>query len=726
MDEQLKVVITAEISGLKAEVQKAQQAIKDSMNKSTVSVSEFEKAFLSASSGLSSKASAEFDEFFTDFHAQVRKLGANGEATFEELEQAFESATEGMEESTKKAYKKIYDQIKKDCLKAEQANEKAQKQIAKEAEKSAEQARKAQEKATKEIKNAYDKMAKGVKVALVAVVGAIVAVGNALLDNAENTVEYNREIAKLNSSFQAVGMSAETAGAVFDELFSIFGETDQVVEASQQIALLAQSEQEAIRWAELGAGVMATFGTSLQPETFFEAANETSKLGEATGAYVQMLEGAGVDVEKFNETLANCSSEVEKNNLILTVGEACLNEAGNAYRSVADDIIAYQGSVNNLLKSQAKLGSAMLPVNTALNDFKAQLADELTPVVADFVNNHLDEFTSALSDIAEKAGEVINFISENWETVSTIAGIIAGITVALVALNVAVGIFTLLTSPITLTILAISVVIGILIVALSQILPHVDEIKEGFIEAWQMVKDEVGKAGENIQEGWNNLKESASELDQNITEKAKNMTDQASEKFANMVNNVGEKVNNMKKNVGEAFTNIKTNISNAVSNALSTVSSIFEKMRSTMEDKITQAKDKVKSVIDDIKAVFDFEWSLPPLKLPHIDIIGKFSLNPVSVPRFSIAWNAMGGVFDAPTIFGYGNSLQGIGEDGAEAVVPLENNLGWLDKLAGMLNDRMGSRPIYLMVDKTVLGQVSADGINNITRMTGQIPIKVV
>ena len=83
----------------------------------------------------------------------------------------------------------------------------------------------------------------------------------------------------------------------------------------------------------------------------------------------------------------------------------------------------------------------------------------------------------------------------------------------------------------------------------------------------------------------------------------------------------------------------------------------------------------------------------------------------------------MGGVFDKPTVFNYGGSLQGIGEAGAEAVVPLENNLGWLDKLATMLNDKQGNRPIILMVDKKVLAEASVEGINDITTQTGSLPL---
>ena len=155
---------------------------------------------------------------------------------------------------------------------------------------------------------------------------------------------------------------------------------------------------------------------------------------------------------------------------------------------------------------------------------------------------------------------------------------------------------------------------------------------------------------------------------------------------------------------------------------------IFNKIKDGIQEKINNAKDKVKEAIDKIKDFFNFSWSLPKLKMPSISITGKFSLDPPSVPKFSISWNALGGVFDTPTLFGFGDSLQGLGEDGAEAVVPLEKNLGWLNKLADMLSERLGSdnsTPIILQVDGTTFAQTSIRTINQLTKQTGSLGLVI-
>ena len=69
-----------------------------------------------------------------------------------------------------------------------------------------------------------------------------------------------------------------------------------------------------------------------------------------------------------------------------------------------------------------------------------------------------------------------------------------------------------------------------------------------------------------------------------------------------------------------------------------------------------------------------FSWSLPHLKMPHLSISGRFSINPPSVPHFSISWykKAMenGMILNSPTIFGMqGNTLLAGGEAGSETVV---------------------------------------------------------
>ena len=175
------------------------------------------------------------------------------------------------------------------------------------------------------------------------------------------------------------------------------------------------------------------------------------------------------------------------------------------------------------------------------------------------------------------------------------------------------------------------------------------------------------------------------------------------------------------------FNLIKTTISNSLTEAKNIVTNIFNNIKDAIGNAINGAKHIVKKGIDAITGFFNFKWELPKIKLPHFKISGKFSLNPPSIPHFSVDWYAKGGVFDAPTLFGYGNGrIGGLGEAGAEAIVPLEKNTKWLTRIADILSERGGNRPIVLQVDKRVLAETTVDGINDLTRQTGDLPLRLI
>lgn len=134
--------------------------------------------------------------------------------------------------------------------------------------------------------------------------------------------------------------------------------------------------------------------------------------------------------------------------------------------------------------------------------------------------------------------------------------------------------------------------------------------------------------------------------------------------------------------ISSILNGIKNTISSVLNAALSVVQGIFNSIKSAIETPINAAKDAVSNAINAIKNAFNFSWSLPPLKLPHLSISGSFSINPPSVPSFGISWYAEGGILNAPTIFGAaGGKLLGGGEAGPEAVLPIDKLEGYIENV---------------------------------------------
>ena len=156
------------------------------------------------------------------------------------------------------------------------------------------------------------------------------------------------------------------------------------------------------------------------------------------------------------------------------------------------------------------------------------------------------------------------------------------------------------------------------------------------------------------------------------------------------------------------ISNVWGSISSTISNILGIISSDvkakWDSIANTISDKIQWARDKVHDAIEAIKNFFKFDWKLPDIKLPHFNIQGDFSLNPPSIPKFSVDWYAKGGVFNEPSIIG-------VGEQGKEAVVPLENNTQWINNLANMLTDRVAR--VLTHVNNTNAQTPSTNNTNN-------------
>lgn len=183
-------------------------------------------------------------------------------------------------------------------------------------------------------------------------------------------------------------------------------------------------------------------------------------------------------------------------------------------------------------------------------------------------------------------------------------------------------------------------------------------------------------------------------------------------------------------NFDDNVAKVKEGVTQKLEDIKSSAISVFDDIKNGIKEKIEWARDKVKGAVEAIKGFFDFQWSLPKIKLPHFSVTGKFGLNPPSTPRFNVEWYAKGGILNRPTIFGAnGDDLMGGGEVEPEAVMPIsllkqyirdeiQQNNSLLAKLLieaiksleikAVNNITIGDKRLYQLITEMVIKEISS------------------
>ena len=172
------------------------------------------------------------------------------------------------------------------------------------------------------------------------------------------TEEYRIAMGKLNTAYEVAGYSAQTATQAYRDFYGILGDVDTATEASQLLAKLAENEQDVSTWTRIAAGVSGTFGDSLPIEGLIEAANETAKVGTVTGQLADALNWAGIMEDDFNEKLAACGSESERNKLIMDTLAQTYEGAADAFYRNNEQLVRSRQNQAIMADITAKLGTA--------------------------------------------------------------------------------------------------------------------------------------------------------------------------------------------------------------------------------------------------------------------------------------------------------------------------------------------------------------------------------
>lgn len=206
--------------------------------------------------------------------------------------------------------------------------------------------------------------------------------------------------------------------------------------------------------------------------------------------------------------------------------------------------------------------------------------------------------------------------------------------------------------------------------------------------------------------------------------------------FSNMSNTVRNSLSAISQTTSSMFSimvsiymSASANIANITSNLVAVMMRGFEMIRSLSNDSfsnvtsnitnnMSEAYRNVANYISSIKSLFDSFDATLKVKIPHFYMEGKFNLETKEVPRVGVNYFAKGGIVDRAT-------LGIVGEAGKEAIMPLENNTGWISDLAEKVATRMpkgssdngfGDGDLTLIIDGSVIGKVALKQLRKMQR----------
>ncbi|PFP88713.1 DUF2207 domain-containing protein [Bacillus cereus] len=264
--------------------------------------------------------------------------------------------------------------------------------------------------------------------------------------------------------------------------------------------------------------------------------------------------------------------------------------------------------------------------------------------------------------VSKQIGELVNWLSKQWE-------------IAKAAAQIGWGLFKqYIIQPVLDTWNYVKEKIGDLISWLSS---KWELAKSYTLAAWNLVKQYVIQP---VQELWSWTKQKLSDLANWILgnwESIKSYTLSAWNLVKQyVINPVTETYNQAK----QKFTDLYNSAREKFDSVKNAAQEKFEAAKRFIMDPIRDAVDGVKGFIDKIKGFFDnLKLKIPKPempKMPHFslqtstkNVLGKDITFPSGL---DVQWRAKGGIYTKPTIFGMnGGNLQGAGEAGKEAVLPL-------------------------------------------------------
>lgn len=327
---------------------------------------------------------------------------------------------------------------------------------------------------------------------------------------------------------------------------------------------------------------------------------------------------------------------------------------------------------------QRQLAVALAPaVTTLLEELVKLTQDEKWQTVFAEVGETIENLLPVISSVSDILGPIFDALSPILDVVSTLMETLAPLIATL--LQPISEILLVLIDPISQLITALLPGLSAMVEALVPILTPIGEILQVIIDLLMPLIDSVMPL---VTESMTGLGEV---IGSTLTPALEGFAQLISGDITGAFETWGDGINDMW-SVAEKYA---TKVKPLFKDMFTALGGYFSDWGSKIKTGFSEALDGAKSLIskglEAIKSLLSGDISLPHIALPHFSVSGSFSLNPPSVPRFSIDWYAKamkeGMILDNPTIFGAMNGkFLGGGESGAEAVVGVNSLMGMIQQ----------------------------------------------
>lgn len=533
------------------------------------------------------------------------------------------------------------------------------------------------------LRNVFQRMAKPTKESA----AAMERLGLSLADENGNMYSFMEIMEQLRDSMAGINMPTEEFQQRLDEL-------------DQQLSdgTITQKEYD----KTLGEYLQQTYGAEGA-----EKARAAAMLGgaRAMAGLLAIANASEADFAKLSAAVTNSSNEMAmlKDGSVIPLTEALA--------SGQEVIATYSGSADAMAAvMKDNLNGQMTELKSAIDELAISIGNTLMPSLLGMVDklkegvavlNSLDPevqktiatvgvIVAALAPVLIIVGKVITAVGTIAKAVGKLIPLIKGAGAVIAGINpvvlaVAAGIAALITIGVELyknwdyikeKAKEFSETVSTKWRLLCDILKgNIEKLKTDFTTAWETIKTRTITAVESIKAkvttAWEAIKAKLSAVMESIKTKVLAI-------WENLKSGIGNKIENIKTAVSQKFESIK------------------EKIRTIMDGAI----DIVRSAVDRLKGLFDFNWELPKIRLPHFSISGDFSLSPPSVPHIDVDWYAKamqnGIIMTQPTIFGQqgGRYLAG-GEAGPEVVVGARSLVDMIRGAVATTNN-FGGNTVYV------------------------------